>query len=392
MSKKGVKSQQEHQHQPAQAQQQANQPQQERNSSDNNNNNNNTAPALAGPKAKRRRVSACGAPTAMRDQQRPSAEQQKQLPSCEANPAQSVERDKLTDHEVSLGLNGSSSPPTTVATNGKSEESGPPLGPNQGAHTISADPTGTSMSISNNIKTTTTTTTITTTTATTTTTTTSTTNSSSSSSSITSTIKSQANEKRQENICAACLQPIRERYLLMALDKQWHEDCLKCACCDCRLGEVGSSLFTHSNKILCRRDFLRIFGRQGNCAACERTIPPYELVMRANDNAYHLDCFSCQNCHYRFCVGDRFHLTQRHKVICVLCHSEAKQQVGAADSRSAVAAAANNISEPAGPDEHRPALPPTSELSIVGRKSQGAPMGAGGRPAGILDELAAGEA
>lgn len=132
--------------------------------------------------------------------------------------------------------------------------------------------------------------------------------------------------KQQVNVCAACCKPIRERYLLQALDKQWHEDCLKCACCDCRLGEVGSSLFTHSNKILCRRDFLRIFGRQGNCAACKRTIPPYELVMRANDNAYHLDCFSCQICQYRFCVGDRFHLSPSHKVICILCHSEARQQ------------------------------------------------------------------
>lgn len=125
-----------------------------------------------------------------------------------------------------------------------------------------------------------------------------------------------------DNICAACLKPIRERYLLMALDKQWHEDCLKCACCDCRLGEVGSSLFTHSDKILCRRDFLRIFGQHGHCAACKKSIPPYEMVMRANDNAYHMDCFACQQCQYRFCVGDRFHLSDRLRIVCVLCHSE----------------------------------------------------------------------
>ncbi|KAL0189104.1 hypothetical protein M9458_016203, partial [Cirrhinus mrigala] len=41
-----------------------------------------------------------------------------------------------------------------------------------------------------------------------------------------------------------------------ALDKYWHEDCLKCACCDCRLGEVGSTLYTKANLILCRRDYL----------------------------------------------------------------------------------------------------------------------------------------
>lgn len=138
------------------------------------------------------------------------------------------------------------------------------------------------------------------------------------------------------NTCAACLKPIRERYLLEAMDKQWHEDCLKCACCDCRLGEVGSSLFTHSDKILCRRDFLRIFGQQGHCAACKRSIPPYELVMRANENAYHMDCFNCQQCQYRFCVGDRFHLTDSQRIVCLLCHAElASQHQSAANQRPA---------------------------------------------------------
>lgn len=125
-----------------------------------------------------------------------------------------------------------------------------------------------------------------------------------------------------DNVCAGCLKPIRERYLLAALDKRWHEDCLKCACCDCRLGEVGSSLFTHSDKILCRRDFLRIFGQQGQCAACKKTIPPYELVMRSNDLAYHMDCFACQQCQYRFCVGDRYHLSEHHRIVCLLCHAD----------------------------------------------------------------------
>ena len=48
------------------------------------------------------------------------------------------------------------------------------------------------------------------------------------------------------------------RYLLRALDLFWHEDCLKCGCCDCRLGEVGSTLYTRANLILCRRDYLRL--------------------------------------------------------------------------------------------------------------------------------------
>ncbi|KAM9169758.1 LIM domain only protein 3 isoform 1-T1 [Pangshura tecta] len=96
--------------------------------------------------------------------------------------------------------------------------------------------------------------------------------------------------------CAGCNRKIKDRYLLKALDKYWHEDCLKCACCDCRLGEVGSTLYTKANLILCRRDYLRLFGVTGNCAACSKLIPAFEMVMRAKENVYHLDCFACQLC------------------------------------------------------------------------------------------------
>jgi hypothetical protein len=57
--------------------------------------------------------------------------------------------------------------------------------------------------------------------------------------------------------CYGCHKIIKERYLLKALDHLWHEDCLKCVCCDCRLGEVGSTLFTKADLILCKRDYLR---------------------------------------------------------------------------------------------------------------------------------------
>ncbi|XP_050039103.1 uncharacterized protein [Dermacentor andersoni] len=121
--------------------------------------------------------------------------------------------------------------------------------------------------------------------------------------------------------CAGCQKPIRERFLLKALDQLWHEDCLKCACCDCRLGEVGSTLFTKANLILCKRDYLRLFGTTGLCSACNKTIPAFEMVMRARGNVYHLECFACQQCNHRFCVGDRFYLHE-NRILCEYDYEE----------------------------------------------------------------------
>ncbi|XP_054279132.1 LIM domain only protein 3-like [Macrosteles quadrilineatus] len=98
--------------------------------------------------------------------------------------------------------------------------------------------------------------------------------------------------------CAGCGKHITERFLLKALDLYWHEDCLKCGCCDCRLGEVGSTLYTKANLILCKRDYLRLFGSTGYCAACSKVIPAFEMVMRARNNVYHLECFACQQCNH----------------------------------------------------------------------------------------------
>ncbi|KAK3924748.1 Rhombotin-1 [Frankliniella fusca] len=121
--------------------------------------------------------------------------------------------------------------------------------------------------------------------------------------------------------CAGCGKAITERYLLKALDMLWHEDCLKCGCCDCRLGEVGSTLYTKANLILCKRDYLRLFGNTGYCAACSKVIPAFEMVMRARHNVYHLECFACQQCSHRFCVGDRFYLCE-NKILCEYDYEE----------------------------------------------------------------------
>lgn len=104
----------------------------------------------------------------------------------------------------------------------------------------------------------------------------------------------------------------------------WHEDCLKCACCDCRLGETGSTLYVKANLILCKRDYLRLFGMTGHCAGCQRLskkyienedfhdffltvhvffyieVPAFDFVMRCGELVYHLNCFSCSECQQKF--------------------------------------------------------------------------------------------
>ncbi|XP_055371008.1 LIM domain only protein 3 [Condylostylus longicornis] len=122
-------------------------------------------------------------------------------------------------------------------------------------------------------------------------------------------------QHQQQQLCAGCGKHIADRYLLRALDLLWHEDCLKCGCCDCRLGEVGSTLYTKGNLMLCRRDYLRLFGNTGNCAACNKVIPAFEMVMRSKQNVYHLECFACQVCSHRFCVGDKYYLWE-NKILC----------------------------------------------------------------------------
>merc|ERR1711953_974486 len=115
--------------------------------------------------------------------------------------------------------------------------------------------------------------------------------------------------------CAGCTKKIHDKFVLRAVEQYWHEDCLKCGCCNCWLGEVGQSLYTKGNLLLCKRDYLRLFGSTGYCAACRKVIPAFEMVMRARANVYHLECFACQECGHRFCVGDQFFLHD-NKILC----------------------------------------------------------------------------
>lgn len=153
-------------------------------------------------------------------------------------------------------------------------------------------------------------------------------------------IKAELSDEKP-HFCAKCDKQICDRYFLKALNLFWHEDCLKCGCCDCRLGDVGSSLYTRENFLLCKSDYMRwilfyvcvilkivfdcwvkrlrkiiltkknsicflslrlnrLYGNTGLCSACNKLIPAFEMVMRAKRNVYHLECFACQQCSHRY--------------------------------------------------------------------------------------------
>ena len=74
-------------------------------------------------------------------------------------------------------------------------------------------------------------------------------------------------------LCASCGGKIADRFLLCAMDSYWHSRCLKCSCCQAQLGDIGTSCYTKSSMILCRNDYIRLFGNSGACSACGLSIP-----------------------------------------------------------------------------------------------------------------------
>ncbi|XP_017783625.1 PREDICTED: LIM domain transcription factor LMO4-B isoform X1 [Nicrophorus vespilloides] len=129
------------------------------------------------------------------------------------------------------------------------------------------------------------------------------------------------NNNNTVKVCAGCGGKIVERFLLHALDRYWHNGCLKCSCCGILLADIGRSCFTKGGMILCKQDYMssrRMFGNSGACSACGLTIPASELVMRsggpspqqpgAPPHVFHLKCFACSKCGALLSPGDRYYM------------------------------------------------------------------------------------
>ncbi|KAL1420758.1 hypothetical protein MTO96_023800 [Rhipicephalus appendiculatus] len=86
-------------------------------------------------------------------------------------------------------------------------------------------------------------------------------------------------------------------------------------------GGARDSIIEEPNAANEPKENMGLFGTTGLCSACNKTIPAFEMVMRARGNVYHLECFACQQCNHRFCVGDRFYLHE-NRILCEYDYEE----------------------------------------------------------------------
>ncbi|XP_078686516.1 LIM/homeobox protein Lhx3-like isoform X1 [Branchiostoma floridae x Branchiostoma belcheri] len=133
-----------------------------------------------------------------------------------------------------------------------------------------------------------------------------------------------ANDKSLEaNIpkCAGCEQVILDRFILKVLDRSWHAKCLQCSDCQAQLTD---KCFSRDGHVYCKDDFFRRFGTK--CAGCGQGIPPTQVVRRAQDKIYHLQCFACIMCKRQLATGDEFYLMEDAKLVCKSDYEAAKQR------------------------------------------------------------------
>ncbi|XP_055698587.1 LIM/homeobox protein Lhx9-like isoform X1 [Phlebotomus papatasi] len=105
-----------------------------------------------------------------------------------------------------------------------------------------------------------------------------------------------------ENTCAGCGLSIKDRFYLLAADRAWHGQCLRCCRCSQPL-DTELSCFCRGGNIYCKEDYCRIFSTT-RCAKCGDGLSSSELVMRAREMVFHVTCFSCTLCGAPLSTGD----------------------------------------------------------------------------------------
>ncbi|CAD7086128.1 unnamed protein product [Hermetia illucens] len=119
--------------------------------------------------------------------------------------------------------------------------------------------------------------------------------------------------------CGGCHELILDRFILKVLERTWHAKCLQCSECHAQLND---KCFARNGQLFCKNDFFKRYGTK--CSACDLGIPPTQVVRRAQDNVYHLECFSCAMCSRQLNTGDEFYLMEDRKLVCKPDYEAAK--------------------------------------------------------------------
>ncbi|XP_063268510.1 insulin gene enhancer protein ISL-2 isoform X3 [Prinia subflava] len=144
-------------------------------------------------------------------------------------------------------------------------------------------------------------------------------------------------------LCAGCGGRIQDPFLLrVSPDLEWHVACLKCAECGQPLDET-CTCFLRDGKAYCKRDYSRLFGIK--CAQCRAAFSSSDLVMRARDHVYHLECFRCAACGRQLLPGDQFCLRERD-LLCRADHGPPPDGAAARGPRSPALPPAAHLAEP----------------------------------------------
>lgn len=125
-------------------------------------------------------------------------------------------------------------------------------------------------------------------------------------------------------MCQGCSLPIKDQYIFKVLpDMQWHEQCLKCAECNCHLTET---CFIRNSKAYCRQDYFKFTPTQQspqaklkltNCTKCQLPLSRNDLVIKSKERMFHMDCFKCSVCLRKLAPGEEYcHQEESNMLYC----------------------------------------------------------------------------
>ncbi|GMR31685.1 hypothetical protein PMAYCL1PPCAC_01880, partial [Pristionchus mayeri] len=117
--------------------------------------------------------------------------------------------------------------------------------------------------------------------------------------------------------CEACLNPIRDRYVIRIDNRTFHAACLKCSMCRVELADEHSA-FLRDGMLLCKTDFegYNNYILQNFCLMCKKQFSVADMVARAGNQFAHADCFYCTLCKQKLATGQEIVLDPTNNMLC----------------------------------------------------------------------------